>query len=367
MGIGVLAALQYPFPCFKTSHRKGSFAMPPRLPVSQTVAIVGATGAVGTEMLKCLEQRNYPVKALRAFASGRSAGKTVKFKGADIVLEELKPGCLAGVDLALFASSAAISKDYAPDAAKAGTIVVDNSSAFRLASDVPLVVPEVNAGALSKHTGIVANPNCTAALMVMALRPLHDLSPLKRVVASTYQAASGAGAEAMQELEDATRAHLNGQPYAPKVLPHPYAFNLFSHNDTMNVETGYNGEESKVMAEARKIMGLPDLRIGITCVRVPVMRAHAISISAEFESAISVDAARRAISDFPGLKLVDDRERNYFPMPVHASGKDEVLVGRIRPDTVDPSGKTLALFLSGDQLLKGAALNAVQIAEKLTH
>jgi aspartate-semialdehyde dehydrogenase len=316
-------------------------------------------------MLKCLEQRNYPVKRLHAFASGRSAGKTVKFKGADVTLEELKPGCLSGVDLALFASSAAISKDYAPEAVKAGAIVVDNSSAFRLAGDVPLVVPEVNPAALSVHGGIIANPNCTAALMVMALTPLHRLSPLRRVVASTYQAASGAGAEAMQELEDATRAALAGQSYAPKVLPHPYAFNLFSHNDTMNVETGYNGEESKVMAEARKIMGLPDLRIGITCVRVPVMRAHAISISAEFENAISVDAARKVIAEFPGLRLVDDRERNYFPMPVDASGKDEVLVGRIRPDMVDPSGKTLALFLSGDQLLKGAALNAVQIAEAL--
>jgi aspartate-semialdehyde dehydrogenase len=337
-----------------------------RLPPAQTVAIIGATGAVGTEMLKCLEQRNYPVKAIRAFASGRSAGKTVKFKGADVTLEELKPGCMTGVDLALFASSAAISKDYAPEAVKAGAIVVDNSSAFRLAGDVPLIVPEVNPGALAAHNGIVANPNCTAALMVMALTPLHRLSPLRRVVAATYQAASGAGAEAMQELEDATRAHLNGQTYTPKVLPHPYAFNLFSHNDTMNVETGYNGEESKVMAEARKIMGLPDLRIGITCVRVPVMRAHAIAISAEFDEGISVEAARKAVSEFPGLKLIDDRERNYFPMPVDASGKDDVLVGRIRPDTVDPTGKTLALFLSGDQLLKGAALNAVQIAEALT-
>jgi aspartate-semialdehyde dehydrogenase len=339
--------------------------MPARLPPSQTVAIVGATGAVGTEMIKCLEKRNYPVKALRAFASGRSAGKTVRFRGADVTLEELKPGCLTGVDLALFASSAAISKDYAPEAVKAGAIVVDNSSAFRLAGDVPLVVPEVNPGALSGHGGIIANPNCTAALMVMALTPLHRLSPLRRVVASTYQAASGAGAEAMQELEDATRAALAGQTFAPKVLPHPYAFNLFSHNDTMNVDTGYNGEESKVMAEARKILGLPDLRIGITCIRVPVMRAHAIAISAEFESAIPVEAARRAIAAFPGLALVDDRERNYFPMPVDASGKDDVLVGRIRPDTVDPTGKTLALFLSGDQLLKGAALNAVQIAEAL--
>lgn len=337
-----------------------------RLPPSQTVAIIGATGAVGTEMLKCLEQRNYPVKTLRAFASGRSAGKTLKFKGADVTLEELTPGCLSGVDLALFASSAAISKDYAPEAAKAGAIVVDNSSAFRLSADVPLIVPEINPGALATHAGIVANPNCTAALMVMALTPLHRISPLRRVVASTYQAASGAGAEAMQELEDATRAALNGQTYAPKVLPHPYAFNLFSHNDTMNVDTGYNGEESKVMAEARKIMGLPDLRIGITCVRVPVMRAHAISISAEFDAPISVEAARKAIAAFPGLTLVDDRERNYFPMPVDASGKDEVLVGRIRPDTVDPTGKTLALFLSGDQLLKGAALNAIQIAEALT-
>lgn len=337
-----------------------------RLPPSQTVAVIGATGAVGTEMLKCLERRNYPVKALRAFASGRSAGKTVKFKGADVTLEELRPGCLAGVDLALFASSAAISKDYGPEATKAGAIVVDNSSAFRMNADVPLVVPEVNPSALSAHGGIIANPNCTAAIMVMALAPLARLSPMRRVVAATYQAASGAGAEAMQELEDATRAHLKGEAYSPTVLPHPYAFNLFSHNDTMNVETGYNGEEMKVMGEMRKIMGMPDLRIGITCVRVPVMRAHTIAISAEFESAITIDAARRAIEAFPGLRLVDDRERNYFPMPVDASGKDEVLVGRLRPDSVDPSGKTMALLVAGDQLLKGAALNAVQIAESLT-
>ncbi|MET0183551.1 MAG: aspartate-semialdehyde dehydrogenase, partial [Caulobacterales bacterium] len=252
-----------------------------------------------------------------------------------------------------------------PVAIKAGAVVVDNSSAFRLDDGVPLIVPEVNTGAIARHEGLIANPNCTAALMVMALKPLHQIAPVVRVIASTYQAASGAGAAAMEELEESTRAYLAGKSYEPKVLPHPYAFNLFSHNAAIDPASGYNGEEDKVMKEVRKIMGLPDLRIGITCVRVPVLRAHAEAVTIEFAKRVTVEQAREALAAFPGVRLVDDREKNYFPMPIDASGGDEVLVGRVREDLSDPTGKSLVIFLSGDQLLKGAALNAVQIAERL--
>ncbi len=330
-----------------------------------TVAVIGATGAVGAEMLACLEQRKFPVKALKPFASERSVGKRLKFNGGEAVIEPLNEAAFEGVDIALFASSSGVSKALAPAAVKRGAIVIDNSSAFRYDDHIPLVVPEVNGDALAKHEGLIANPNCTAALLCMALKPLHQISPIKRVIVSTYQAASGAGAAAMQELEDATRAHLSGQKFEQKVLPHPYAFNLFSHNAPMDEVSGYNGEEDKVMKEVRKLMGTPDMRIGITCVRVPVMRAHAESVTVEFESKVSVDQARDALAKFPGVKLVDDRAKNYFPMPIDASGGDDVLVGRIREDFSDPSGKSLALFLSGDQLRKGAALNAVQIAEQV--
>ncbi len=331
----------------------------------RSVAIIGATGAVGAEMIRCLEQRDFPVSTLKPLASPRSAGKSVSFRGADVRVEPISAESFAGVDFALFAASSSVSKEFAPIAIKAGAVVVDNSSAFRMESGIPLIVPEVNGDALARHEGLIANPNCTAAIMVMALKPLHQITPVVRVIASTYQAASGAGAAAMEELEDSTRAYLDGKPYAPKVLPHPYAFNLFSHNAAVNAETGYNGEEEKVMQEVRKIMNAPNIRIGITCVRVPVLRAHAEALTVEFASPISVAQAREALSAFPGVKLVDDREKNYFPMPINASGGDDVLVGRVREDLSDPSGKTLALFISGDQLRKGAALNAVQIAERL--
>lgn len=331
----------------------------------RSIAVIGATGAVGAEMIKCLEQRNFPVSTLKPLASPRSAGKSIKFRGRDVRVEAISDEAFAGVDFALFAASSGVSREFAPIAIKAGAIVVDNSSAFRLDEHVPLVVPEVNPEALTRHEGLIANPNCTAALMVMALKPLHQIAPVVRVIASTYQAASGAGAAAMEELEESTRAFLNGQTYEPKVLPHPYAFNLFSHNAAVDPVTGYNGEEDKVMKEVRKIMGLPDVRIGITCVRVPVLRAHAEALTVEFAAPISVAQARTALDAFPGVRLVDDREKNYFPMPVDASGGDDVLVGRVREDLSDPTGKSLALFLSGDQLLKGAALNAVQIAERL--
>jgi aspartate-semialdehyde dehydrogenase len=265
----------------------------------------------------------------------------------------------------LFSAGGAQSKRFAPAAVKAGAVVVDNSSAFRMNSDVPLVVPEINAGELKKHHGIIANPNCVAIVAATPLWPLHQKRRIKRIVMATYQAASGAGAAAMEELSESTRAYLEGRAFQPKVLPHPYAFNVFSHNTKVDPETGYNEEEIKVMNECRKIFGVPDLRVSATCVRVPVLRAHCISLNIEFESPLTPAEARSILSNAPGVRVVDDPERNYFPMPVDASGKDEVLVGRIRKDVSDPTGCSLSLFVAGDQLRKGAALNAVQIAERL--
>lgn len=329
------------------------------------VAIVGATGAVGIELLHCLEARAFPLSGLRLLASARSAGKSLSFRGQSILVEELTEASFAGVDIALFSAGSGISKRYAAAAVAAGAVVVDNSSAFRMDPAVPLVVPEVNAGTLAKHRGIIANPNCVAAIATVALAPLHRAHPIRRLALATYQAASGAGAAAMEELRLSTAAYLNGETYEPKVLPHPYAFNLFSHNAEMDQVSGYNGEELKVIAETRRILDAAELPIGVTCIRVPVLRAHAIAISAEFDTAVTPEEARRIFAAAPGLRLVDDRAANHFPMPSEASGQDDVLVGRIRTDLGDPSGRTLALFVAGDQLLKGAALNAVQIAEML--
>ncbi len=331
---------------------------------TKTVAVVGATGAVGAEMLRCLERSSYPTGALKLFASERSVGKRLVFRGGEVELGLLDERAFEGVDVALFASETNISKKFVPIAAQAGAVAIDNSSAFRMDPNVPLVVPEVNGHLVTRTQRIYANPNCTAAIMIMALWPLHRAAGLKRVIASTYQAASGAGLPAMQELEASTRAYLAGEKFEPKVLPHPYAFNVFSHNTTIGPD-GYNGEESKVVAEMRKIMGLAELRVGVTCVRVPVLRAHCMAITAEFSDRLSVEKARDLISGAPGVKLVDNREKNHFPMPVESSGQNDVLVGRLREDLSDPSGHSLALFVSGDQLLKGAALNAVQIAERL--
>jgi aspartate-semialdehyde dehydrogenase len=246
-----------------------------------------------------------------------------------------------------------------------GAVAVDNSSAFRMEPGVPLVVPEVNPAAIPQHMGIIANPNCVAIVAVMALWPLHRHNRIRRVIAATYQAASGAGAAAMEELRASTAAYLAGHEYRHRVLAHPYAFNLFSHDTKVDPATGYNEEEIKVMRELRKIMALPELRVGITCVRVPVLRAHSIALTVEFEQPISPNSAREVLASAPGVRIVDDVAGNHFPMPIEASGEDEVLVGRIRQDVSDPSGCSLALFVGGDQLLKGAALNAVQIAEKL--
>lgn len=331
----------------------------------KSVAVVGATGAVGSEMIRCLETRRFPVRELHLLASAASAGKTARFQDRELTMKALDGFDFAGVDVALLAVEADVAKETAERAARAGTLVIDNSSAFRMDPAVPLVVPEVNGALLDARPRIVANPNCVAAIMTVALAPLAALARITRIQAATYQAASGAGLPAMRELEESTRAYLEGRPFEPRVLPHPYAFNFFSHNTPIDPETGYNGEETKVIKEVRRIMDRADLRLSATCIRVPVLRAHGVAMSVEFDTVVTPAAARAALAAAPGLRLVDDANANRFPMPIDASGADDVLVGRIRTDLSDPDGKTLALFVCGDQLLKGAALNAVQIAERL--
>ena len=329
------------------------------------VAIVGATGAVGAELIRCLEKRRFPLRSLRLFASKRSAGRTLAYGGRAILVEELREDVLDGFDIALMSAGSATSKRYAPLFAARGTIVVDNSSAFRMAPWVPLVVPEINSASIETHRGIIANPNCAAIIAITPLWPIHRVNPIRRLILSTYQAASGAGAAAMEELREATRAHLAGQEYRHTVLPHPYAFNVFSHNTRIDAVTGYNEEETKVMQETRKIFGAPALRVTATCVRVPVLRAHCAAINLECERPITPQEVREIVRAAPGVRLVDDAANNYFPMPKDATGEDAILVGRIRQDLSDPDGRSVSLFVAGDQLLKGAALNAVQIAEKL--
>jgi aspartate-semialdehyde dehydrogenase len=330
-----------------------------------SVAIVGASGAVGTELIACLQQRRFPLRQLRLFASARSAGRRLAYDGDSLPVEELTEQALIGTEIALFSAGSATSRRFVPSAVRSGAVVIDNSSAFRMDAEVPLVVPEVNADAIAAHRGVIANPNCVAIIAVVPLWPLHQAYGIRRIVAATYQAASGAGAAAMQELRDSTRAALAGEPFSPKVLRHPYAFNLFSHDTAVDPASGANEEETKVARELRKIMRVPQLRISITCVRVPVLRAHAVALNVEFERAVSADAARALLAQAAGVRVVDDVDANHFPMPVEASGQGDVLVGRIRSDDSDPSGHSLALFVAGDQLLKGAALNAVQIAERL--
>lgn len=332
---------------------------------NKTIAIVGATGAVGREFIGCIESRGTDVKSLKLLASARSVGKTAPFRGKELAIEELKDDSFAGVDIALFSAGSGVSKRFAPVAVKAGAVVVDNSSAFRMDRHVPLVVPEINARRIQDHKGIIANPNCSAITALVPLWPIHQKNPIRRLIISTYQAASGAGAAAMQELEDSTRAYLDGKPFTPKLMPHPYAFNVFSHNTAIDPETGYNDEETKVIRETRKIFEDDKIAIGVTCIRVPVLRAHSEAITFECENPISEEDVRAILAKAPGVKLVDDRAKNYFPMPRDASGQGDVLVGRIRKDSSDPSGKSIAIFVAADQLLKGAALNAVQIAELL--
>ena len=327
------------------------------------VALVGATGAVGAEFLQLLASRDFPLGELRLLASSRSAGTTIRFKDQDIVVQELTESSFDGIDIAFFSAGGSRSKQYAAAAVAAGAVVVDNSSAFRMDPSVPLVVPEVNPDALSGHNGIIANPNCSTILLVMVLAPLLKLAPIRRVVVSTYQAASGAGAAAMRELETQTAAVIAGNTPEPEIFPHPIAFNLFSHNTAID-ETGYNEEELKMVKETRKILSDDSLAVTATCIRVPIPRAHSESVNIEFVGERpSVTAIHDALAAFPGVAVIDDREANVFPMPLHASGRDEVFVGRIREDLSCPNA--IDLFLSGDQILKGAALNGYQIAECL--
>ncbi len=329
------------------------------------MAIVGATGAVGVELIQCLEKRRFPLSQLRLLASARSAGRTLPYRGTPLPVRTLDEASFSGVDLALFSAGGSISRRFAPIAVSEGAVVVDNSSAFRMDPAVPLVVPEINPEAVREHRGIIANPNCSTIISITPLWPIHRTHRITRMIVATYQAASGAGAAAMEELRESTRAYLEGREYHHEVLPHPYAFNLFSHNTKIDPETGYNEEETKVVRETRKIFGDASILISATCVRVPVLRAHSVAIHFECERPITPAEVREALRSAPGVELVDDPERNYFPMPRDASGRDPILVGRIRRDTSDATGRSIALFVAGDQLLKGAALNAVQIAELL--
>lgn len=328
------------------------------------IAIAGATGAVGVDMIHTLENRNFPVNNLRLLASSRSVGKELEFKGEKIKVEELGHDSFNNIDIALFSAGASRSREFANSAVKAGAVVVDNSSAFRMNDGVPLVIPEVNAEDALNHNGIIANPNCSTIIMAVAVNPLHKARKLRRLIASTYQAASGAGAAAMQELEDNTRNLLEGKKVTPDKFPYNIAFNLFPHIDVF-MDNGYTKEEMKMTYESRKIMHLPELMVSCTCVRVPVPRAHSEALNMEFEQEVTPEEVREILSDAPGVIVKDDPKNNLYPMPVDASGIEEVLVGRIRQDCSRNDKRGIDMFVSGDQLLKGAALNAVQIAELL--
>ncbi|MGJ3252448.1 MAG: aspartate-semialdehyde dehydrogenase [Elainellaceae cyanobacterium] len=332
------------------------------MPQTYRVAILGATGAVGNELLDLLEQRHFPISNLKLLASERSAGSTLTFRGETLTVESVSDRAFDDVDLVLASAGGSVSKTWAPKAVAAGAVVIDNSSAFRMSPEVPLVVPEVNPEALASHNGIIANPNCTTILMAIAVWPLHQVQQVQRILAATYQSASGAGARAMEEVKEQAQAILNGHDPTAAIFPYPLAFNLFPHNSSLD-EQGYCEEEMKMVNETRKIFKVPDLRIKATCVRVPVLRAHSESITLEFDTPFSVNRAREILSQSPGIKLIEDWQANYFPMPIDATGQDDVLVGRIRTDISNPCG--LEIWLCGDQIRKGAALNAVQIAEVL--
>ncbi|HEY3913214.1 MAG TPA: aspartate-semialdehyde dehydrogenase [Verrucomicrobiae bacterium] len=326
------------------------------------VAIVGATGAVGVEMIKTLEKRDFPVGKLTLLASAKSAGKTMTFRGKEITVEELKKDSFNGVDIALFSAGGSISKEFAPIAAKAGCVVIDNSSAFRMDTDVPLVIPEINASDLKNHKNIIANPNCTTAVTLMALYPLHQAFGVKRIFASSYQAVSGTGAKAVEELKRQVGQIVAGEPVTKEVYPHQIAFNVLPHVDVF-LPNGYTKEEAKMENEGRKIMHHPEFRASVTCARVPVYRAHSVAVSAEFEKPVTVDAALDVLKKAPGLDVVDNPEKKEYPLPLYASDKYNCQVGRLRKDCAFDNG--LAFWVAGDQLLKGAALNAIQIAEEL--
>ena len=327
---------------------------------SFTVGIVGATGAVGQELVRLLTERNFPMGQLRLFASARSAGKVVEIAGKKITVEEAKPGVFGNVDVAFFAAGGSVTRALAPDAVKAGCLVIDKSSALRMDPKVPLVIPEINPQELRKHQGIIANPNCSTAVTLMGLWPLHQAFGLKRYIASTFQSVSGTGAEAIRELEAQVQSHVKGTPMPRKVYPYQIAFNAIPQVDSFGPD-GYTGEESKMMLESRKIMGLPNLKVSATCVRVPVVRAHSISVSAEFERPVSVEAAKAAVAAFPGAQLIDEPATSKYPTPLDFAEKVKCGVGRIRIDTALDNG--LSFWVSGDNLWKGAALNAIQNAE----
>jgi aspartate-semialdehyde dehydrogenase len=326
-----------------------------------SVAIVGATGAVGQEFLRLFEERQFPVRSMKLLASARSIGKTSDFRGQTVTIEEALPTSFEGVDVAFFSAGASRSKLLAPYAIAAGALVIDNSSAFRTDPDVPLVIPEINADAISPVNRLIAVPNCSAIILLMAVHPLRNLGKIERLIVSTYQSASGGGAGMMRLLEDETRSVILGTDLPETPLSVRYAFNLFSHNTPIN-DSGYNEEEAKVIFESRKILSMPELKVNVTCVRVPVLRAHTESVTVEFEcGAPSVERVREILGSAPGIKVIDDRAANRFPTPLDASGQGDVLVGRIRQDLSNPNG--ICMLVSGDQLLKGAALNALQIAE----
>jgi aspartate-semialdehyde dehydrogenase len=330
----------------------------------KTIAIVGATGAVGDEFRALIEQRGWEAGRYLMLASARSAGREMQLAGRSYRVEGLTETSFQGVDLALFSAGGGTSKQFAPAAVKAGTLVIDNSSAFRMDRDVPLVVPEINPQDAYGHHGIIANPNCSTIVLLMAVWPLHRANPIRRMVVSTYQAVSGAGMRAMLELQRQTRDVLDGKPPKPEVFPHQCAFNLFSHNSPID-ETGYNAEERKLLHETRKILHDDAIHVTATCVRVPVLRAHSEAVNLTFERPITPGEVREILSAAPGVRVVDQTEPQHFPMPIEASGIDDVLVGRIRQDISQPDGRGIDLFVSGDQLRKGAALNAIQIAELL--
>lgn len=326
------------------------------------VAIMGATGAVGQEFLSLLRERHFPVSELRLLASARSAGKLMRFGEDNLAVQELTHESFKDIDLVLASADGSLSKEFAPSAIKAGAIVVDNTSFFRMQEGVPLVIPEINPEDIGSHKGVIANPNCSTIIMCLPLWPLHKRYGIKRISVATYQAASGAGAVAMRELVDETRARMEGKDFTRTVVPHPYAFNLFPHDSAM-LEDGYCEEERKMILETRKIFHDESLRITATCIRVPVLRAHSEAVNVEFENEPDVAEAYRILQDTEGVQLLEDREKNRWPMPLDATGKDPVLVGRLRKDISQPN--TLDFWVVGDQIRKGAALNAVQIAERL--
>ncbi|MHC4396503.1 MAG: aspartate-semialdehyde dehydrogenase [Planctomycetota bacterium] len=328
------------------------------------LAIAGVTGAVGQEFLKILAERDFPFDSLKVLASSRSAGKKIEFKNKEYVVEELGKNSFEGIDIALFSAGGARSKEFGPAAVEAGTVVVDNSSAFRMEPEVPLVIPEINPEKIKENKGIIANPNCSTIIGIVPVWPLHKANPIKRMIVSTYQAASGAGYSAMVELEAQSREILEGKEPTCKAFPYQIAFNVFCHNSELG-PNGYNTEEMKMVYETKKIFDCPEIAITCTCIRIPVFRAHCESINLEFTDPITPGQVRDLLSTAPGVSLIDDRENNRFPMPIDATGKDDIFVGRIRQDESIAENRGINIWVAGDQLRKGAALNAVQIAEKL--